>query len=446
MLANAGLCSSTSNSNDCVACVKDGGKWWDDFEIQEDKCKPCLDNQYHSTCTNANNCDEACTTITDGAHYRNNEGTGQKPCPSTSTNTSIANQHVTTPANEPDIYIGTTCTCNSAQYIIHTTYNGGNDYYCGKCGDGVSFPAYGHVTWNSNGTKDCNAALNSNPAHGYHTNSQGVKIEYQCPKHSTWQHSSGSGTPDAGRCGYIYPCSGGDCYNSCDQGYVQQSMHMTPHEQFFACCVPNATYNWEASDYEYDWNQDRCECHMLGAKIIRDNNGELTSCSCSSGTNVTEENINHTCVCSSPNHYYAVLNNNQSTVTGEAAQYLDHCVSCNYNSSTEYDETTNPYPRFCKCNASFYQEYAASLTYQNPVCVQCPQPTVTPKVGSVGAKSCRLTPDVTFLTHRDEDNHGMNLIPSGSNIKILPEYTDPYTTTTNTNTGSSNPGSALNPD
>ena len=380
MTVNAAACSSFGTNRD--GCLANGGCKFSEI----DGCEDCVDNEYHPiqlNCTNpsSDNCSNTCASVGTG-YFRNNDGTGQIQCPT------ITDRDLLSSSVEYE-YIHNCIACTADTELIHTIQATTHIYYCGTCGYGIT------PTNESGNLKTCGCnTVNANHTYGTDpTNRQ----ECICPTDSSGNDyfSRGiGGQPGSCMCGFE---NGGYRPQSSDNGLT------------FACCPGYSTY---------DSNKGGCVCNVQFAKITRDaNNNKLTECECITGTIYTY--TGDSCACANTQYVTFDNNTNPKVNWGETPQYLSSCTTCPQNSSPE----SYNYPRFCKCNASHYQDAPSSTSNLTPTCHKCPTQTQTPLPGSVGPESCRLK-DTTHFSISNTHTRSMNLIPQGATI--LPIYTDPY--------------------
>ncbi len=381
--------SATCNTQACVDCVKVGGKSWDPLGNNGNgQCVGCPDDSYHPTCTGTTDCYEECTTV-DAGNYKNNEGSGVLPCPN-----QIDGGIIET--NEAQTYIGNCGCSNQSRTLIHS-YNGNKHfYYCGVCGLGLQPSLMQNV---SGSLSQCSCEdAHANHVYGTDVSNNGTHNECACAKNANDESILISGL-----------CMCGTSTTNSQEPYSSINNGITT----YACCPGLSTY---------DSNKRDCVCNVQFAKITRDASNKLTECAC----NDSNMHSGNSCVCQANRYVTFGNNSNQQVNWGETPQYLKSCTKCPNNSSTD---TSDNYPRFCKCNTGYYQDEPSSATSNpDPACHQCPTQTTTPSPGSIGETSCRLRNDTNFSISNTHTN-SMRLIPEGATI--LPIYTNPYTTNNN---------------
>ena len=378
--------SATScNTQACVDCVKVGGKSWDPLGNNGNgQCVGCPDDSYHPTCTGTTDCYEECTSV-GPEHFRNNDGTGQIPCPTDNDSYPLSSSEAYHFIDQCGI-----STCNVGTSILIYTFDGTNHiYYCGNCGYATSEVMAGSsVLYRC----DCEGIL-ANHTYGTVING-GKRKECECPSNS-------DNVP-------FFLAAAGECRCGSAGQSSRPFAHINNGITTYECCPGLSTYDSNAGD---------CVCNVQFAKITRDanNNNKLTECACNDGT----IHLGNSCGCQSSQYVTFDNNTNPAVNLGETPQYLSSCTTCPQNSTPE----SHNYPRFCKCNSSYYQEAPSSTSNPTPTCHQCPTQTQTPLPGSVGPESCRLKEGTNFAISNTH-TRSMKLIPQGATI--LPIYTDPY--------------------
>lgn len=223
------------------------------------KCEECQPHNYNSTSQNSTQCDACRTslfpdTILNGKEYDpDDESTGNTECPwKCTTGWFVDNNHtscITCPnnntaptsyTNNDDAHISD-CTCNDGNtYLIQTTENSTNSYYCGQCEVGVQPNT-------NNGISTCTCPPTAIRVHGQTVGS--YRLECACPNHANW---------DNNRC-------------KCDAG-----KYLSPGTDGIYSCESCPEHSTSAVG---STNVNDCQCDDDFPNRILDENNKLIGCS-----------------------------------------------------------------------------------------------------------------------------------------------------------------------
>lgn len=216
-----------------------------------------------------------CPWICDAGYFVDNNHTSCITCPTNNT-------APTSYSNNDDVHIGD-CTCNDGNtYLIQTTENSTNSYYCGQCGAGVQPNTTG-------GVSTCTCPPTAVRVHGQMVGS--YRLECACPTHGFWDNNT-----QQCQCNANYYING----NSCIQCPTHSFSSIGSDD--ISDCTCEALY------YMGGQNDDECKpcpehgvCNYAGQTYLTSN--------CASGYEKITDETNHTFECSSCSNSHAVLDN-----------------------------------------------------------------------------------------------------------------------------------------
>ena len=264
-----------------ASCTECQGGYYNSTSQNSTQCNLCSESSFPNTLLNGKEwdpddlstgnteCQWKCTT----GWFVDNNHNSCITCPNNSTTP-------TSYSNNDDAHIGD-CTCNDGNtYLIQTTENSTNSYYCGQCGAGVQPNTTG-------GVSTCTCPPTAVRVHGQMVGS--YRLECACPTHGFWDNNT-----QQCQCNANYYING----NSCIQCPTHSFSSIGSDDISDCTC--------EAGYYMGGQNDDECKpcpehgvCNYAGKTYLTAN--------CASGYEKITDETNHTFECSSCSDSHAVL-------------------------------------------------------------------------------------------------------------------------------------------